>query len=332
MARLALSRSSLVTPKGPLRGPVGPLPGVVYDAPLLPGAFVASPPPPRQTLTPRTDSSEPYESILQQVSFSPGAGDNTEQVVFATSQRWKGIDVYIDTTALNVVAAGGNGQPYVGIAIYGIIAGMRTLLSTGRTRAIGTTVGFAANSPSQHIGALRVSMAERFEVTVFIASGTISSVSAGMPPTVNVGIIASDDAGLYADDSAVGVINFNAGTGVSGDGGLTTNVISRINGAFPGPLSGVGGFAFVGVQGTNIVGAARWLQLHAPVNGGGVPLVGNVPAIAWSLPAAGSMVFGTESKIFGALGRRNWCLAVSTTGPTFTAAAAGDVAFNGYAR
>ena len=301
---------------------------LVYQPPLVPGGgAIARPPIPPATLVSKTDSAEAYEVTFQTTQFAAGTSDGSEQSVWSTSQRWKALDVYVDTSNLAVAAAGGNGLPYLCVCVYAVVGGMRILAASGRTRALGGAQAFAG----VHIAAVRISMAERFEITAQVLSGTISSPT-GSPPSANFSIIASDDAGLYADDSSVGVIPFSPQSSV-GNQGLTTATSLQIAGAFFGTAFGAGsgnGALFVGVQATNIIGSPRWLQLFKL--GGTAPVNGSIPTLAWSLPAAGSMVFGTESKLFGAIGRANWMLCVSTTGPTLTYGTAGDVAYNGYCR
>lgn len=257
---------------------------------------------------------EPYEVGQANVQMPQGIAGSF-QSAGSTSQLWHGIDVYVDLSSY-FVTGGAVGNAFVTCAVYAISKGVRVLVGTGRSRAIG------ALAPV-HIAAVRVPIAERFEVFVGCDSVTgLLTPGSGQPqPSINVVFIAASGAPNYADDSSVGVIPLINQAQI-----LPIMTSAAVQAAVASALAS---FNFVGLNAISTVATPRYVQLFdAAVQG---PGAGAPPKAMWGLPAAGSTIYGSDTKLMHALGRMaNPLIAISTTAALYTAAAAGDVVYQGF--
>ena len=111
------------------RIPMLPLPGVVVDAGAPPGAGgtanVAN------TIA-KAVPEQPYESAINALQF-PALQISGYLSAYATQQRWRAIDVYLDLSQFQVQGAS-VGIGFVTCAIYAVNQGMRVLVGQHRTQ------------------------------------------------------------------------------------------------------------------------------------------------------------------------------------------------------
>lgn len=262
----------------------------------------------------------PYEAAVNPLQFTALQVAGYVNA-YATQKQWRCLDVYLDLSQFQVQSPN-VGIGFVTCAIYAVTKGMRTLVATGRTRSL-------ALPGAIRIASVRLAIAERLEVVV----GSDYNAQQVTPtpnfpaPSITVAVIATDNANAYADDESFGIIGMSNQTyNQFANGGMPMYA----GGPFNAILSTIP-LACIGVDAVCTVASPRFLQLY-PVNSPGA--VGTTPpAACWGLPAIGSTIFGTESKIFGALLRSTaWIAAISTSAVQYTAAATGDVVFQAWFR
>lgn len=245
-----------------------------------------------------TGSGAAYESGSAVVMLP----NQAEALAYVTKQPWRGLDVYLDTTATTF----NSNTSFVSVGIYAVVRGIRTLVATGRFRALGPLIGAPAR-----VASVRLPMAERFEVTIAYDE---TPTATNIPVTVVA--MASDEA-LPLPGDYDGVIPMH-----------------RTKQMQPGPSLGMASILplqLVGVHATATV-AARWLQVHNVLFS---TVSGRRPLLSFGLPVAGSTVFGTEREIFG--GRQFFnasqiTLVASTFGGACGLADADDVQMQGWVR
>lgn len=115
--------------------PIGQLPpSGIGQSPRLPTVPI----PPYIPPTPALQAPDPppiigqatdYESALKSVIIATG---DVQQEVYTTQKRWRGIDVYLSLSPVPLFDAPWDAGDSIGIQVYAIVQGVRTLVATGR--------------------------------------------------------------------------------------------------------------------------------------------------------------------------------------------------------
>lgn len=180
----------------------------------------------------------------------------------------------------------GAGGTFITISVYAIVRGVRVLVGVGRYLRANT-------STPLRVCAIRNAAAERFEITAHYNDLT-------PPENVSIAAYGTNEAFDDEDDAvAIGTQGIDQSPGLSfgGFNGVQLLVLSAVN--------------------TNA--AVRFVQVHAKF----LPIAGDVPLLSFAVPSNTSIYFGWRDLL--ALGRvDDLAVVMSTTGPTFTAAAGAD--------
>jgi hypothetical protein len=216
MRAMALQGRQAPQPGGAVMpaSPPGVLPpSGLGQAPRLPSQpiapFIPATPPAITPAQPPTQGLDgDVESMRTAITLPNGAGGLVAQEVYTTVTRWRGIDVYIQPNPIGALAAVlGNS---LGIQVYAISQGLRTLVGTGRYDA--TDAVDPTQPHSKWICSVR-DAAERFDVQIsanFVTAGEqVQVVTVATDEVVqtggnhqNIGRIALGGANMVAANSA----------------------------------------------------------------------------------------------------------------------------------
>lgn len=219
------------------------------------------------------------------------------KIIYATQKRWRGVDVYLQTT-------NGATNGTIAVQIWANIRGMRTLVASARTFAT-TPPGPVARrfGPGKRVCSVRV-FAENFEV-VLAHDGAWNAND-----TYQLLVVGTDEA-VQDTNEIVGARSMQIGEtlfGAAPQGLLADN--------FPIELCSV--------EAANNSGALRWLMLFDQTT---TPVNGDSPRHTFALPI-GQSVFEAGPGLRTARYTRGLFLAPSTTGSVLTIAAANGVFAN----
>lgn len=271
--------------------------------PTLP-TFVKPDPNERAKTRPSTKRAD-YEGGWQRVAV-PSTGNVK---VFATTRRWRGIDVFIAKPTFD--AAGAN--PLLRFKIFAIVEGMdRVLVATGiyKHNAPG---GVIYNST--WVAGARCA-ADHFEVEM---SCSANPTNPGVD-SVDVGVIATDE-----------LVDLPPNLGACPIFDLTQNMSTNRGPAFIAPLAGDPPFELVAVHASRAAAAAtRWFQLFDLATNNPVTLAAaGAPLLEFGMPNVGDTILRRGDELNAPRFYTGITAAISSNGAAFSNAgvANGDVAW-----
>lgn len=284
---------------------------------------------PPQEEAPQLAPDDPnFEAYFANVALPPSSISPTYfgVKVYKTKKRWRTIDVYV-AVSRNLWGANPTIGSSVGIQLYAVTQGVRTLVRTGRMSAADFAVGLTQRKVISYEGT-----ADYFDLELSMAkSGNTAS------DTVGVAIIASNLVSQSSDDPFCGCVSLGDVSPLNVlepgrlvlDASRVTPVATGFNHEAPLEIVGVTGVVDAVATGN----ADRWLHIHDQPPA--VAVAGRVPRWSIPLPRSGGN-FDTPiflSDLFRARFITNILTAVVSTTPLITTAgAASDAAWNVYYR
>jgi len=279
------------------RGPFVP-PGAYHPPPVpeLEAAVVlAKPGPPLTARHAPVVPSEPYESDVQHLLLADIPVVSLAGPLFITSRRWRGIDVYVDTSF------GPDGPQFVTVQLFANMRGFRVLVASGRTRS--TLVAGPIRICSSRV------LADSFEVVV-----SQTAIPADPTLSITIGYVATDQA---EDMDPVDVF----------EGAITPNPSGALD-TFVGGLSSLSLpvaklTTLVAIAGVNTLAVNRFLLVFYRTV---APVAGNLPNLSYLIPPFGSIFVDNPILRKRSVFASDWTVIPSTTGASLTFAGAADVA------
>lgn len=263
--------------------------------PVTPAVLIPPQPPPQGV-------GDTIESQRIQISLPSAAGGQAAQEVYTTVQRWRGVDVYFQPDPIGALAVTlGNS---IGIQVYAISQGLRTLVGTGRYDA--TDAVDPTQPRSKWICSVR-DAAERFDVQIsqnFQTSGE----------RVQVVVVAADEL-----VQVPGTHN-NVGRIAIGGANMIAANAATVVGDIGAPYTVVGVIAATDNAGPNI-----YLQIYDRFGPpAGVPPVWQTPIVYNTFFASGITAEGEESGLTLHQYVNGIFVGLSSTPQSFTPLGAGN--------
>lgn len=265
-----------------------------------PGALV---PPPGELVRAYEDCEvlAPPPVAVADLLASPGV----DMLIASTARRWSGVDVYTMGPDFT-----GQLNAFVQVRISALVAGMKSLV------AVGTAPG---GSRAPRLTARYRGAPELLQIEV-----RAISVVATTPIPLQVVAVARNDAAQSPDEGELGFFATQGGAGAQ-------RLIGTAKWAALGSDAATDRLArdlqLIQIAGYNASGATRYVHLFDLLTGP-IPDPGGIPQYVIPVAAGAAFAWPPRPLGWGSRFSQGLRIGISTTGPTFTGAADGDVYYS----